>query len=164
MNTQEIAEILNQIAYKPGWSIAFTGGKDGGQSYLQVAVSPEAEASMDTIDRVRRPWRGAKIYLSPHMCRQEIVGAAFGAIQAAELHEMREWFRYRGTSIYNPHLDPDFLAAAIKGARRRGERVLSVRDGAMTMVESPAATPRVLRSVGRGGRRSGAPNSARPAD
>ena len=44
------------------------------------------------------------------MCRQEVVGAAFSLIKDAEEHELREWFRYCGAAIFNPHLDPDALA------------------------------------------------------
>jgi hypothetical protein len=135
MNRTEIVEILSRIAYKPGWTIRFGLDAPDTRPFVQIEVSTEAEASTDSVDRVRRPWRGAKVYLSGNMCRQEIVGAAFGAIQAAELHEVREWFRYRGRSIYNPHLDPDFLADAICEGRRRGARVLNVRENAMSMVE-----------------------------
>lgn len=159
MTNHEIQDILSKITYKPGWKVEFCSGdkitfpvaleKGFGSTeardrpYLQVSVDETAEASMDSLTRSRSRWKGAKVYLSPHMCRQEIVGAAFGAIQAAELHEMREWFRYGGVSIYNPHLDPDFLLEAINEARSQGRRILSIREDAMSMGEKepPAGNP-----------------------
>ncbi|KVK62672.1 hypothetical protein L905_19065 [Agrobacterium sp. TS43] len=67
------------------------------------------------------------------MCRQEVVGVVFGLIKDAELHETHEWFRYRGASIYNPHLDPDAL---VNLARKASSFV--TRDNAMTMTEGGA--------------------------
>lgn len=61
------------------------------------------------------------------MCRQEIVGVVFALIKDAELHEIHEWFRYKGRSIYNPHLDPDVLADV---ASRKESFV--TRDDSMT--------------------------------
>lgn len=66
------------------------------------------------------------------MCRQEIVGTAFGLIRDAEEHETREWFRYRGASIFNPHLDPDVL---VEVARKKTSFV--TRTNAMSMEEAP---------------------------
>ena len=64
------------------------------------------------------------------MCRQEVVGVVFSAIEKAELHEMREFFRYRGASIYNPHIDPDVLVAVAKKASS-----FNMRENAMSMTE-----------------------------
>lgn len=127
----EILQIVSKITYKPGWAI-LTGmakGKDA-RPYIQLEVSAETEAALCPFTGTRTGWRGAKHYLSPHMCTQEIVGAVFGAIRAAEEHEMREWFRYRSASIYNPHLDPDEL---VSFAKKRAN--LCLRDNAMTMQE-----------------------------
>ncbi|TPJ33660.1 hypothetical protein [Mesorhizobium sp. B2-8-3] len=130
MTLQEIVEIIGRITYKPGWSLLL--GWDGGRPYLQVEVSTEAEASLDSQKRdgTREPWKSRKQHLSLHMCRQEVVGAAFGLIKDAELHEVHEWFRYRGASIFNPHLDPDVLAEV---ARKKTSFV--TRLNAMSMEE-----------------------------
>lgn len=124
----EFREMIQAIAYKPGWS--FRTGEENGRMFVQVCVSDEAEASYDMIAKKRVPWRGAKHWLSPHMCRQEVVGTVFGAIRAAEEHEMKEWFRYRGAAIFNPHLSPDALADF---ARRKTS--FEFRNNAMTMKE-----------------------------
>lgn len=134
MTLEEIAEITSRITYKPGWALLL--GVDGERPYLQVSVSAEAEASLcsQRRDGTREPWKSGKRYLSLHMCRQEVVGTAFDLIKAAELHETHEWFRYRNASIYNPHLDPDVLAAV---AKRKDAFV--TRENAMSMSEGRRA-------------------------
>ena len=125
--------IIDDVSYKPGWSIR-TGIEDDGahpRMWMQVCVSTEAEISFDVIEKRRIPWRGAKHYLSMHMCRNEIVSMAYHAIERAELHEVKEWFRYKGRSIFNPHLDPDVLADV---ASRKSS--FNVRANAMTMEET----------------------------
>ena len=131
MTPTEIQSIVEAITYKPGWSIHVD--REGEYVTVQIGVDASTEAAMDSQKRdgTRTPWRGGKKYLSPFMCRQEIVGAVFGMIQDAESHEMREWFRFRGASIYNPHLDPDALVTV---ARRKAS--FNVRENAMTMDEA----------------------------
>lgn len=133
MTNEDILGIISRITYKPGWHVLM--GFDGARPFIQVEVDETAEASMDSYKRdgSRVPWKSGKRYLSPHMCRQEVVGAVFGAIKDAELHEVHEWFRYRGASIFNPHLDPDVLATV---ARKASSFV--VRENAMSMKEEAA--------------------------
>lgn len=129
MTTDEMLAIVRACNYKPGWRVAlFTDGRP----YIQLAVTEEAEASLDSAKRdgTRTPWRSGKRYLSRFMCRQEVVGAVFGLIKDAELHELHEWFRYKGAAIFNPHLDPDVLAEVAKRAAS-----FNVRDNAMSMAE-----------------------------
>ncbi|QIG74606.1 hypothetical protein EVC11_024 [Rhizobium phage RHph_I20] len=126
-------ELVQAITYKPGWSVNVLFDRERESYFVQLSVSEEAEASMDSFlrDGTRTPWKSAKRYLSPHMCRQEIVGLVFGLIKDAELHEVHEWFRYKGASIFNPHLDPDVLAEV---ARKKSS--FNVRTNAMSMAES----------------------------
>lgn len=134
LSENEIIDLIESCTYKPGWCVMH--GKDKGEDgrmFIQVAVSVEAEASMNSsgpLKGKREPWKGGKFYLSPFMCRQEIVSAVYGLIERAELHEIREWFRYKGASIFNPHLDPDVLAEI---ARKKSS--FNLRENAMTMEE-----------------------------
>jgi hypothetical protein len=121
-------KLLDAITYKPGWYIRT--GIERGRMWLQVGVTEEAEISFDLVAGKKVPWRGAKHYLSEHMCRNEIVSMAYHAIERAELHEVREWFRYRGKSIFNPHLDPDALVEVARYAKN-----FNTRENAMTMAE-----------------------------
>lgn len=126
----EFDSIIAEITYKPGWYIR-TGKDDYTRMWLQVGVTEEAEISFDPIEGKKVPWRGAKMFLSEHMCRNEIVSTVFHAIERAEMHEVKEWFRYKKRSIFNPHLDPDALAAVASKAAS-----FNTRENAMTMEES----------------------------
>lgn len=132
MTEFEMHSIVDAITYKPGWR--FDVGRDGERFYVQAAVSVQSDLTMDPTRRSadRTPWKSGKRYLSPFMCRQEIVGVVLGLIKDAEMHEVHEWFRYRGASIYNPHLDPDVL---VEIARKASS--FNVRENAMSMVETP---------------------------
>lgn len=123
--------ILGNIEYKPGWYLRT--GVEEGRMWLQVGVTEEAEISFDRQAGKKVPWRGAKHYLSPHMCRNEIVSMAYHAFERAELHEVKEWFRYKGRSIFNPHLDPDALVEVARYAKN-----FNTRENAMTMEEPDA--------------------------
>ena len=127
----EFLSILAEIEYKPGWYLR--AGIEPGRMWIQVGVTKEAEISFDRQAGKKVPWRGAKHYLSPHMCRNEIVSMAYHAFERAELHEVKEWFRYRGKSIYNPHLDPDALVEVAKWKKN-----FNTRENAMTMEEPDA--------------------------
>lgn len=133
MTFAEIQAIVFAITYKPGWEIwLYEGTPNDQRPYVQIHVTEESDASLDSAlhDGTRTPWKSAKRHLSPFMCRQEIVGLVFGLIKDAEEHEMREWFRYRGASIFNPHLDPDVLV----GVARKASSFVT-RENAMSMEE-----------------------------
>lgn len=98
--------VLEQISYKKGWTVAaWDGGDEEADYYLQVAVSTGA---CNTTGRPHN-WTGRKWRLSPHMTRSEIVQTALMAVLAAEEHEARELFKYRGESIFDPHYDVEKL-------------------------------------------------------
>lgn len=123
LTVEQIKEIVSAITYKPDWHIHLKD--DGERLYVQIEAT-----TLDSITKQPCTWKSGKTYLSPFMCRQEVVGAVFGAIEKAEIHEMREFFRYKGASIYNPHLDPDVLVEVAKK-----KESFNVRDNAMDMVE-----------------------------
>lgn len=124
LTVEEIREIVESITYKPQWNILL--GDDGERLFVQIEAT-----TLDSRTKEETTWKSGKTYLSPFMCRQEIVGAVFGTIEKAELHEMREFFRYRGVSIYNPHLDPDALAEVAKK-----KESFNFREDAMGMDET----------------------------
>lgn len=123
-----IHDLCCVITYKPGWYVE--AYKDDRGIYIQVGVTTEAEISWDMIKKERVAWKGAKHYMSPFMCDSEVVGAIFGAFKQAEEHETREWFRFQGRSIYNPHLSVYALHELASKAEN-----FETRENAMTMVE-----------------------------
>lgn len=139
MTLDEMASIVGAITYKPGWALRLR--QDAGQRpYLQVEVSAEAAAALDSHrrDGTRTPWRSGKRYLSRHMCRQEVVGQAFALIRDAEERELREWFRYCGASIFNPHIDPQALIPVAAAAAS-----FCLREDPMGMAEPEPAHGRL---------------------
>lgn len=137
----EVAEIVDACTYKPGWHICLRADPMQSQPdhpsqmryFIQLEVDATARAAVGSVaPHDVEPWKSGKRYISLHMCRQEIVGVIFDLIKGAEDHELREWFRYQGAAIYNPHLDPDVLAEV---ARRKASFVM--RDNAMNMKEGP---------------------------
>lgn len=104
MNLEEIRSVVARCTYKPGWDFKVFWD---GRAYLQLHVT----GSLCAVSLQPTVWHSAKHYLSEFMCKQELVGVCFKAVQQAEEHELREFFRYRGARIFNPHIDPDALVA-----------------------------------------------------
>lgn len=103
LHYDEVRAILNDVDYK-GWK--FYVGVMGHGFYLQISMLvPDATTGVPEWQYCRK-W-----YLSRHMTKSEIVQTAWAAVQAAELHEAREKFRYRGAALFKPHYDVDDLAA-----------------------------------------------------
>jgi hypothetical protein len=122
METIEIMDIIRQCRYKPDWFFNFNPQP----AYLQISVINGTCSRTGSVVN----WKGAKHHISKHMCKQEIVGLVWKAVQEAETHEMREWFRYRKQAIFSPHLDPDSL---VEMCRKGG--CINVRKNAMSMEE-----------------------------
>lgn len=53
------------------------------------------------------------------MVKSEVVATAMKAVLAAEEHEARELFKYRGKAIFNPHIDVDALAGVCEKVETR---------------------------------------------
>lgn len=101
----DVKKMVAKCTYKPGWEIRVKQCGERGV-YIQLYNAH----GVCSVSGKSQPWVSGKRYLSEFMCHQEIVGVVFSLIKDAELHEIHEWFRYKGRSIYNPHLDPDVLA------------------------------------------------------
>jgi len=97
---QEMIEILEQVSYKKGWKIVFHKSEE--RPYIQVEFDGEDCETGDIELQKGRKW-----YLSPFMTNSELVYTAFKAIQAAEDHEMREFFKYKNVKVINPHFSVD---------------------------------------------------------
>lgn len=123
MDFLAINAILEEITYKGGWKVKCYSQDD--RPYIQVCVT----GGVCSQTGARTDWKGAKRWLSFHMCRQEIVGAAFACIKDAEEHEMREFFRYKGRAIYNPHLNPDALVELARDKKNFVYREDSMQTG-----------------------------------
>lgn len=106
MNHQEILALVNSDVRYKDWMF-FIGTTKTGAMWLQVRF--------ETIDvTTGKPYiaHGRKWLLNEHMVKSELVATALKAVLAAEEHEARELFKYKGKAIYNPHIDVEMLAAA----------------------------------------------------
>ncbi len=101
---------VDLCTYKDGWTINTKEDKKG--VYLQI----ENSVGICSVTGEKTPWVSGKRYLSVWMCRQELVGVVFALIKDAEMHELHEFFRYKGACIYNPHIDPDVLVEVARKA------------------------------------------------
>lgn len=102
---KQVQDTIAACTYKPEWRIFAKGDLYTGKMFIQIEVQ-----GVCSVSKKPTAWKTGKRYLSPYMCSQEIVGVIFSLVKAAEEHEMLEWFRYKGASIFNPHLNPDVLA------------------------------------------------------
>lgn len=107
----DIEAIVAQVRYKD-WQ--FRVCERAGALYLQVHfIAPDADTSEPTLQH------GRKWLLSPHMTRSDVVSTALKAVLAAEEHEAREQFLYRGVAVYGPHIDVEQLFAVATQEDRR---------------------------------------------
>ncbi|ASP46260.1 hypothetical protein HOR87_gp23 [Marinomonas phage CB5A] len=106
LTTGDVIDIVHDCSYKEGWRFIINGNIETSNLYIQIEVA-NARCSASGLDV---SWKSGKRYISQYACRQEVVGALFALIKDAEMHEVHEMFRYKGSSIYNPHLCPDALS------------------------------------------------------
>ncbi len=100
ITADQLSNIFSNLSYKPNWRFiqGYIGG--AGSWYMQVEFTVPGEYGF-TPDTV---WRGRKWLLSQHMTEGEVVQTALMACLAAEEHEAREAFRYKGKALFGPHL------------------------------------------------------------
>lgn len=84
----------------------FTTADGTGRLYLQVQFNDvdNTDANADYRSYCRK-W-----YLSPYMTTQEVVRTAWLAYMGAVTHEASEKFKFKGSMIYGPHIEPDSLS------------------------------------------------------
>jgi len=83
-------------------------GPDRAEAWFVRVGHPEGRCNV-TGKSLR--WWGRKFYISPHMTDGEIVQTIFLACKIAQEHELREQFKYKGVSVFDPHYDLDQLVA-----------------------------------------------------
>lgn len=95
---QPLREAVSEVEYK-NWR--FNVQVDDAVPYLQITFR---DAFADPPTQYCRKW-----LLYRTMNRSEVIRTAWMAVMAAEEHEARERFTFRGRRIMNPHLDVDQL-------------------------------------------------------
>lgn len=98
-----IEQWLSDVQYKDH---QFKVNQDGDRQYLQLEWH-----GLDSVTHEPMVVKGRKWFLSPFMTKGEVVQTALVAVLAAEEHEAREEFRYKGKAIFGPHFDIERLVA-----------------------------------------------------
>lgn len=100
MQLDEMRKIVDKVHYKD-WGISIHSS-NGKAQYLQVsfqALDVEEVKIKDVLTVYGRKWM-----LSDWMTESELVQTCLMAVLAAEEHEAREAFVYRGKRVFNPHI------------------------------------------------------------
>lgn len=105
---EEIQEIIDQITYKAGWSVKLFLKNE--IAFIQVVFMGADESTGMIEEQKCRKWA-----LSYHMTTTEIVYTVLKAIQAAEDHETREFFKYKNVRVANPHFSVEDIVDLVKG-------------------------------------------------
>jgi len=102
MNVQEIRSIVGLCAYQ---DYTFEVQIDHrGAMYLQAHYTePDVKTEAPEKQFTRR-W-----FLSPAMCKGEIVQTVFKCVLTSMEHRTREHFKYQARAIFGPHFDVDSL-------------------------------------------------------
>ncbi|GAB4287163.1 MAG: hypothetical protein Kow0098_03290 [Ignavibacteriaceae bacterium] len=125
---ESIRELLKNVEYRD-WKFHveeeivqrphFSRGEDHRYFWLQIRFLEKDLTYRTEIIGVQH---GRKWLISAHATDSEIIQTALMAVIAAEEHEARERFRYKGQSIFSPHYDAEDLVELAKlgprGARR----------------------------------------------
>jgi len=94
----EIKAIVANMSYLD-WDLRIR--MDDTRAYLQVfGHGPDPKQGMKDAK-----WSGRKFFITPHMCKNEIIRTGLLAIERAVAHEMYENILYKGHAIFTPHMD-----------------------------------------------------------
>lgn len=108
LNYESVSAIVSRITYK-AWEFIVLKKGDG------FLLQPQFLAWDHTNPKATEPvWQKCrKWYVSSHSCEAEVVRTVYKAIEAAELHELQEHFKFDGQSIFGPHVSPEDLALVL---------------------------------------------------
>lgn len=100
MTDAEIQGIIDKISYRSHWELIYSWNKN--DRYIQWKF---LEGVHDGPRMEPKVWYCRKWRISTHMTPSEIIQTAFMAALAAEEHECRERFLYKGVAVLGPHWD-----------------------------------------------------------
>lgn len=99
-----MARILQQISYKPNVELNLREGFSSDRNLILL------RATYDTIDSTCRPHFPPISIQHQHMLHSQVpfseegfVRQVYEILKRAEIHELDEFFRYRGELLFDPH-------------------------------------------------------------
>lgn len=124
MNVNQVRLILMDVNYK-GWLFEVVEDSNYFSTFSPSTTSCEFQgpARLNIRFPVKDSTTGKPIELTfsqgilihPSMTEQDILGMIFRCIQAAEMHEAAEQFRFKGVMIYNPHKEEQERYKRVQG-------------------------------------------------
>lgn len=94
----EVAEVVADLTYKPQWAFEVYEDRFEG---LHVAIRTELEDAFHpgqpVVLNIRSP-------LPPFRDVEAVLDWFLWRLARIEVHEVREWTRWRGTQVSNPHV------------------------------------------------------------
>lgn len=112
MTQEQLRAVLREITYKD-WRLVYNEAGHYIQWHFETRTELPGEAPFT------QSWHGRKWRVSVHMVASELIQTCFMAALAAEEHEAREAFHYRGVAVLGPHWDLEQVAHDILSGRRR---------------------------------------------
>jgi hypothetical protein len=104
---QRCCDLLAKVRYKERYKLYI--GFEEPRIYIQIGnFRPDA---------VTGDWdwgRSGRFYLDPDLSDRDIVGRAFRLFLDYEQHECKEFFRFDGLALFNPHITLEALCEAAK--------------------------------------------------
>lgn len=104
MNLTQAEEILSKIKYKPGFYVRL---RHNDRMYCTDIICSYTTYDTDK-PKIQVPICYSGVITHEHlekMSDTDLLAQIYNTILETEIHEAREWFKYKGVKIYDPHKD-----------------------------------------------------------
>lgn len=122
MTYEQFVTILGKIKYKEGWKIKPRDLGNGFFEFTWYWTAPNTKVNSESWRPTLNVMGVPRIIDPSYWSEDGLVKMAFEEVISCELHEVREFFRYEGVRIFNPHA----LVANHKQIAEYEEEVLQV--------------------------------------
>lgn len=110
MTIEEIKAVVKNCDFPNYTFIVDTDGR--GEMYLRAEYWEADTETFQESKQVTRRW-----FLNPFQTESEITQTAFKCVITSMEHRVREWFKYKGESVYSPHFDVNALVEICRAKR-----------------------------------------------
>lgn len=102
MNLEEIKDCINKFSYKPGWSVFVldTFQSHGYEIVIQSNPVKDATGRSETPNSIMSK---TIVEYNHFKTEKQIIRYIQRKIEALEKHEMKEWFKFEGKLLDDPH-------------------------------------------------------------
>lgn len=97
---KQVIRIIDEVTYKPGFSLQVEEGID--VIWIRVMMSRPLNANTKRV-RKRGVLSGPLHVIDGHATNRAVIEACYEAFVRFEMHEAREFFRFKGRKLFDPH-------------------------------------------------------------